>query len=316
MNGSVAHRVVVVGGGFAGVQAVRGLADAPAEVTLVDRQNYTLFQPLVYQVATGALSPAEIAVPLRRILRRQRNARVVLAEVTGFDLDAREVVLDDLPNGAGQTRLGYDTLVVATGSRYSYFGHQDWATHAPELKSLAGALDIRSRILGAFEAAEVEPDPERRRSWLTFVVAGGGPTGVEMAGQIAEVARDALRGDFREIDTTAARVLLVEAGDRILATFPPSLSRKATHALEQLGVTPLTGHTVVGVTRAARGRALPSARGTAERWRGCGRRPPRAVPCGLVVDLAEVPSQRVAGDLGDLPRHLDAGRPAADDDQA
>ena len=247
MTGTTRHRVVVVGGGFAGVQAVRGLADAPVEVTLVDRQNYTLFQPLVYQVATGALSPAEIAVPLRRIFRRQPNARVVLAEVTGFDLDRREVVLDDLPNGEGQTRLGYDTLVVATGSRYSYFGHEDWETHAPELKSLAGALDIRSRILGAFEAAEVEPDPERRRNWLTFVVVGGGPTGVEMAGQIAEVARDALRGDFREIDTTAARVLLVEAGDRILATFPPSLSRKATHALRQLGVTPLTGHTVVGV---------------------------------------------------------------------
>src|SRR6476659_1657589 len=170
MTGTTRHRVVVVGGGFAGVQAVRGLADAPVEVTLVDRQNYTLFQPLVYQVATGALSPAEIAVPLRRIFRRQPNARVVLAEVTGFDLDRREVVLDDLPNGEGQTRLGYDTLVVATGSRYSYFGHEDWETHAPELKSLAGALDIRSRILGAFEAAEVEPDPERRRSWLTFVV--------------------------------------------------------------------------------------------------------------------------------------------------
>jgi NADH dehydrogenase len=241
------HRVVVVGGGFAGLQAVRGLTDAPVEVTLVDRENYTLFQPLVYQVATGALSPAEIAMPLRRIFRRQRNARVVLAEVAGFDLDRREVLLDGLPNGKGPTRLGYDTLVVAAGSRYSYFGHEDWAAHAPELKSLAGALDIRSRILGAFEAAEVEPDPERQASWLTFVVVGGGPTGVEMAGQIAEVARDALRGDFRAIDTAAARVLLVEASDRILGTFPPSLSRKATHALEQLGVTPLTGHTVVGV---------------------------------------------------------------------
>ena len=247
MSGSATHRVVVVGGGFAGVQAVRGLRDAPVEVTLVDRQNYTLFQPLVYQVATGALSPAEIAMPLRRIVRRQRNTRVVLAEVTGFDLEQREVILDGLPNGDGPARLGYDTLVVAAGSRYSYFGHEDWEEHAPELKSLAGALDIRNRILAAFEAAELEPDPDRRRSWLTFVVVGGGPTGVEMAGQIAEVARDALRGDFREIDTTTARVLLVEAGDRILAAFPPSLSRKATHALEELGVTPLSGHTVVGV---------------------------------------------------------------------
>ncbi len=247
MTGSAKHQVVVVGGGFAGLQAVRGLGDTPVEVTLVDRQNYTLFQPLVYQVATGALSPAEIAMPLRRIFRRQRNIRVVLAEVTGFDLERREVLLDDLPNGDGPTSLGYDTLVVAAGSRYSYFGHEDWAEHAPELKSLAGALDIRNRILGAFEAAELEPDQDRRRSWLTFVVVGGGPTGVEMAGQIAEVARDALRGDFREVDTSTARVLLVEAGDRILAAFPPSLSRKAAHALEELGVTPLAGHTVVDV---------------------------------------------------------------------
>jgi NADH dehydrogenase len=247
MSGTATHRVVVVGGGFAGLQAVRGLRGAPVEVTLVDRQNYTLFQPLVYQVATGALSPAEIAMPLRRIVRRQRNARVVLAEVIGFDLERREVILDDLPNGDGPTHLDYDTLVVAAGSRYSYFGHEDWEAHAPELKSLAGALDIRNRILAAFEAAELEPDPDRRQSWLTFVVVGGGPTGVEMAGQIAEVARDALRGDFREIDTTTARVLLVEAGDRILATFPPSLSRKATRALEELGVTPLSSHTVVGV---------------------------------------------------------------------
>jgi NADH dehydrogenase len=247
MTGSAKHQVVVVGGGFAGLQAVRGLGDTPVEVTLVDRQNYTLFQPLVYQVATGALSPAEIAMPLRRIFRRQRNVRVVLAEVTGFDLERREVLLDDLPNGDGPTSLGYDTLVVAAGSRYSYFGHEDWAEHAPELKSLTGALDIRNRILGAFEAAELEPDQDRRRSWLTFVVVGGGPTGVEMAGQIAEVARDALRGDFREVDTSTARVLLVEAGDRILAAFPPSLSRKAAHALEELGVTPLAGHTVVDV---------------------------------------------------------------------
>jgi NADH dehydrogenase len=175
----------------------------------------------------------------------------VLAEVTGFDLERREVILDDLPNGDGPTTLDYDTLVVAAGSRYSYFGHEDWEAHAPELKSLAGALDIRNRILAAFEAAELEPDPDLRQSWLTFVVVGGGPTGVEMAGQIAEVARDALRGDFRQIDTTTARVLLVEAGDRILATFPPSLSRKATRALEELGVTPLSGHTVVGVAESS-----------------------------------------------------------------
>jgi NADH dehydrogenase len=224
---------------------VRGLRRAPVEVTLVDRQNYTLFQPLVYQVATGALSPAEVAVPLRGILRRQRNARVVLAEVTGFDLERREVVLDRLPNGDGPATLEYDTLVVAGGSHYSYFGHDEWQEHAPELKSLAGALDIRERILAAFEAAEVEPDPVARQSWLTFVVVGAGPTGVEMAGQIAELGRDALRREFRSADTRTARVLLVEAADRVLPGFPESLSRKAARALEQLGVTPLAGHAVV-----------------------------------------------------------------------
>ena len=241
------HRVVVVGGGFAGLQVVRGLRRAPVEVTLVDRQNYMLFQPLVYQVATGSLSPAEIATPLRVVFRRQRNARVLLAEVTGFDLERREIVLDRLPNGARGATLAYDTLVVAGGSRYSYFGHDEWQAHAPELKSLVGALDIRSRILGAFEAAEVEASPERRQSWLTFVIVGAGPTGVEMAGQIAELAHDALRRDFRSTDTRTARVLLVEAADRVLPGFPDSLSRKAARALEKLGVTPLAGHTVVDV---------------------------------------------------------------------
>ncbi len=247
-RGEPTHKVVVVGGGFAGLQAVRGLRRAPVEVTLVDRQNYTLFQPLVYQVATGALSPAEIAMPLRAILRRQPNARVVLGEVTGFDLERREVLVDHLPNDEGwRANLGYDTLIVAGGSRYSYFGHDEWQTHAPELKSLGGALEIRSRVLAAFEAAEVESDPERRRGWLTFVVVGAGPTGVEMAGQIAELAHDVLRRDFRSVDTQTARVLLVEASDRVLTSFPESLSRKAARALEQLGVTPLAGHTVVDI---------------------------------------------------------------------
>jgi NADH dehydrogenase len=216
-------------------------------VTLVDRQNYTLFQPLVYQVATGALSPAEIAVPLRTIFRRQRNVRVVLGEVTGFDLDRRRVAVGGLPNGHGQESLPYDTLVVAGGARYSYFGHEGWRAHAPELKSLTGALEIRSRVLAAFEAAELEPDVRKRRGWLTFVVVGAGPTGVEMAGQIAELAHDTLRRDFRRAHTETARVLLVEAGGRVLPAFPASLSRKATHALERLGVSPLTDHTVVDV---------------------------------------------------------------------
>jgi NADH dehydrogenase len=248
MNGEAKHRVVVVGGGFAGLQAVRGLRRTPVDVTLVDRQNFMLFQPLAYQVATGALSPAEVAMPLRSILRRQRNAHVLLAEVTGFDLERHEIVLDRLPNESGEARIGFDTLVVSGGSRYSYFGHDDWQAHAPELKSLAGALEIRSRVLTAFEAAEVETDPDRRRAWLTFVVVGAGPTGVEMAGQIAELAHDALRRDFRSVDTRATRVLLVEAADRVLTSFPESLSRKAERALVDLGVTPLVGHTVVDVT--------------------------------------------------------------------
>jgi NADH:ubiquinone reductase (H+-translocating) len=246
-----ARRVVVVGGGFGGIQAVRGLRRAPVSVTLVDRQNFHLFQPLAYQVATGSLSPAEIASPLRAVFKRQENVRVLLAEVTGFDLDRREVTLDHLANGRRRTTLGYDTLVVAGGSHYSYFGRDDWRPHAPELKSLEGALEIRSRILRAFEAAELETDEARRRSWLTFVVVGAGPTGVEMAGQIAELARDTLRRDFRSVDTRAARVLLVEALDRVLTSFPESLSRKTEHALRQLGVTTLLGHTVVDIAHAS-----------------------------------------------------------------
>ena len=256
------RRVVVVGGGFGGLQAARKLGGAPVDVTLVDRQNFHLFQPLVYQVATGALSAAEVAAPLRGVFKRQANVRVVLAEVSGFDLERRQVLLDHLPNGARGERLDYDTLVVAGGSRYSYFGHDDWRERAPELKSLAGALDIRNRILTAFEAAEIEPDEERRRSWLTFVVVGGGPTGVEMAGQIAELARETLRRDFRHVDTRAARVLLVETADRILTGFPPSLSHKGERALEKLGVTPFVGHTVVDVGSASV--AIRSANGEIE----------------------------------------------------
>ena len=244
-RGGARPRVVVVGGGFAGLQVVRGLRRAPVDVTLVDRQNYSLFQPLVYQVATGALAAAEVAAPLRSVFKRQRNARVVLAEATGFDLDRRRLILGRLANGRPAEALGYDTLVVAGGSQYSYFGHPEWAEHAPQLKSLDGALDIRTRVLAAFEAAEVEPDPDRRLAWLTFVVVGAGPTGVEMAGQIAELARDTLRRDFRSADTRAARVLLVEAGSRVLAQFPEALSARAQRALVKLGVTPMPGHTVV-----------------------------------------------------------------------
>ena len=238
---------MVVGGGFGGLLVVKGLRRADVDVTLVDRQNYHLFQPLAYQVATGGLSAPEIATPLRRILRRQRNARVLMAEVSAFDLEHRQVRLDKLANGADGVILDYDELVVAAGSAYSYFGHDDWAPHAPELKSLAGAFELRSRILSSFEAAEVELDDAERRAWLTFVVVGAGPTGVEMAGQIAELARDVLHRELREVDTRGARVLLVEAGPRVLSTFPESLSHRAERALGKLGVTVLLGSMVVGV---------------------------------------------------------------------
>jgi NADH dehydrogenase len=240
------QRVVIVGGGFGGLFAARALKGADVDLTLIDRRNFHLFQPLAYQVATGALSPAEIAAPLRALFKRQRNTRVVLGEVVDLDLRQREVLVEQLPNG-DTAAIQYDTLVVAGGSHYSYFGHEEWRPFAPELKSLEGALDIRTRILRAFEAAEIEEDPEARSSWLTFVVVGAGPTGVEMAGQIAELARDTLRGDFRSIDTTAATVLLVEAADRVLPNFHPMSSRKAAHALERLGVSLLIGRPVVGI---------------------------------------------------------------------
>ncbi|HEV8460438.1 MAG TPA: NAD(P)/FAD-dependent oxidoreductase [Gaiellaceae bacterium] len=240
------QRVVVVGGGFGGLQAVRGLRHADVQVTLVDRQNFHLFQPLAYQVATGSLSDVEIAVPLRQILGHQRNAEVLLGEVTGIDLDARRVTVADLPN-KGTTELEYDTLVVGGGARYSYFGHDEWAPYAPELKSLAGALDLRNRILGAFEAAETERDPAERSAWLTFVIVGAGPTGVEMAGQIAELGQDVLHHEYRAMDTRETKVLLVEASPHVLGAYPDSLSRSAERQLRSLGVTPMLETTVVGI---------------------------------------------------------------------
>src|SRR3954447_4332844 len=246
----MAHRVVVVGGGFGGLNAVHGLRDAPVDVTLVDRRNFHLFQPLLYQVATGSLSPGEIAMPLRAVFRRQENVRVLLAEVTGFDLDGRRVLLGSTAAGDTPRELPYDSLVVSGGVRYSYFGHDDWRAFAPSLKSLEDALEIRRRILLAFEAAEVEPDPAARSAWLTFVVVGAGPTGVELAGQIAEIARNTRR-DFRSIDPASARIVLVEGLDRVLSTFPPGLSAKAARSLERLGVDVLVSHTVVGVDATA-----------------------------------------------------------------
>jgi NADH dehydrogenase len=241
------HRVVVVGGGFAGLYAVRKLRHAPVDVTLVDRRNFHLFQPLVYQVATGALTPGEIASPLRGVFKRDENVRVVLGEVTGFDLAAKEVVVERSPAGDARRTIPYDSLVVAGGSSYSYFGRDEWRPLAPDIKTIESALEVRRRILTAFEAAEDEADPDRRAAWLTFLVVGAGPTGVELAGQIAEIARDTLRRDFRRVDTRAARIYLVEMADRILPLFPARLSTRATRALEQLGVTPMPGHRVVDI---------------------------------------------------------------------
>jgi NADH:ubiquinone reductase (H+-translocating) len=240
-------RVVVVGGGFGGLQVVKALAGGNAEITLVDRHNYHLFQPLSYQVATGSLSPGEIAVPLRRIFRRHRNVRVVVGEVAGVDLERRELSVAPVIVGTAARLLPYDILVVAGGSSYAYFGHDQWRSLALEVKSLDSALQVRGRILQAFEAAELEDDPDTRSSWLTFVVVGAGPTGVEMAGQIAELARDTLPREFRHADPRTGRVLLVEMADRVLTSFPPVLSHHAARSLERLGVELLLGHTLVDV---------------------------------------------------------------------
>jgi len=247
MSDNGRHRVVVIGGGFGGLQAVHRLRRADVAVTLVDRRNFHLFQPLSYQVATGALSAAEVCFPLRWIFRRHRNVRVMMAEVTDFDLDGRAVHVRPEAGEEPPFMLPYDTLIVAGGSYYGYFGHDEWQEVAREVKSLESALAVRAQILGAFEAAELETDAARRHAWLTFVVVGGGPTGVEMAGQIGELARGTLRREFRSIDPADARVLLVETADRILTSFPPSLSAKATRALENLGVTPMLGHTVIEI---------------------------------------------------------------------
>ena len=223
------HRTVIIGGGFGGLYAARALRRAPVEITLLDRRNYHLFQPLLYQVATAALNPSDIAAPIRRVFRRQHNCRVILAEATAVDVARKCVVLVD-------GMLPYDFLIIATGATHSYFGHDEYARLAPGLKSIEDALEMRRRVLLAFEAAEREPDPGMRRAWLTFVVVGAGPTGVELAGALAEIARHALARDFRAFDPSAARVVLVEGLPRVLNAFPEELSAKAVTQLERLGV--------------------------------------------------------------------------------
>jgi len=225
---SGAARVVIVGNGFAGLACARRLARAPVRVTLVDRRNHHLFQPLLYQVATAALNPGDIAAPIRGILRGQANADVVLGEVTAIDRERRKVVLAD-------GELAWDFLVVATGANHAYFGHDEWARFAPGLKTVEDALEIRRRVLLAYERAEREDDPERRRAWLTFVVVGGGATGVELAGALAEIGRHSLVRDFRRIDSSQARIVLIEAAPRLLPPFVEMLAAKAKAQLERLG---------------------------------------------------------------------------------
>ena len=234
------HRVVIVGGGFAGLYAARTLKDEKVEITLIDRRNFHLFQPLLYQVATGGLSAVDIAAPLRVTLRGAKNINTLLGEVIGFDVKRRVVVMRE-------REIPYDSLIVASGAHHHYFGNPQWEEFAPGLKTLEDAQEIRRRILSAFEAGEVEPDPARRNAWLTFVIVGGGPTGVELAGALGEIANDTLQGEFRHIRPEEAEIFLVEAAPQILGTYPPDLAAKAEESLHGLGVLTLTGARVVAI---------------------------------------------------------------------
>ena len=236
-----APRIVIVGCGFGGLWAAQALARAPVELTVIDRTNHHLFTPLLYQVATAGLSAPSIAGPIRHILAHQRNATVLYGEVRAIDPARRAVVME---NGE---EIAYDYLILAAGTTHSYFGHDEWAPYAPGLKTLEDAIEIRRRVLLAFEHAERERDPVKRSAWLTFVVVGGGATGVELAGTFAEIARHTLRGEFRRIDPHNARVVLVEGADRVLPPYPPDLSAKAQRALERLGVTVWPGRRVTGI---------------------------------------------------------------------
>ena len=240
MAGPLPH-VVILGAGFGGLTAARALKRAPVRITVIDRANHHLFQPLLYQVATAALSPADISAPIRRILRRQKNVEVLLAEATAIDMPSRRVILAD-------GEVEYDFLIVATGATHAYFGHDEWERLAPGLKTLKDALQIRQRILMAFEIAEREPDERLRREWMTFVIVGAGPTGVELAGTLAEVARQTLARDFRHIDTSQARVVLVEAATKVLGTFDNALSARAQDQLKKLGVEVRLGVPVSEIT--------------------------------------------------------------------
>jgi NADH dehydrogenase len=303
--------VVIVGGGFAGLCAARALRGAPVDVTLLDRRNHHVFQPLLYQVATAGLSAPEIAAPLRSIFRRQTNVAVLMAEVVSVDVPRRRVVLAD-----GETP--YDYLILATGATHSYFGHDDWARHAPGLKSIEDALEIRRRLFVAFERAERETDAAARRSWLTFVVVGGGPTGVELAGTVAEIARHTLRREFRRIDPSQARVLLLEGTDRVLPPYPPELSQKARQQLEGLGVevrpgalvTDVDGHGVCIGAERIESRTVMWAAGVAASplGRSLGAPVDRAGRVKVEKDLT-LPGRPEVFVVGDLAAVEQAGRP-------
>lgn len=235
------HHVVIVGGGFGGLYAAQSLGKAPVQVTLIDKRNFHLFQPLLYQVATGTLSPADISSPLRAVVSEHKNTTVIMGEVRDIRPEEKKLIM-----ASGE--VSYDTLIVATGVSHSYFGNDQWETVAPGLKTIEDALKMRQRIFMAFEAAEKETDPEKRRAWLTFVIVGGGPTGVELAGAIAELAFSTLKRDFRNIDTREAKVLLLEGMDRVLPPYTPDLSAKAEESLNRLGVTVQTKTMVTNIT--------------------------------------------------------------------
>jgi len=234
-------RVIIIGGGFGGLYAAKSLARARVNITLADRRNYHLFQPLLYQVATAALNPSDIAAPIRAVLRKQKNVSVIMGDATGIDTERRIVTLAD---GA----LAYDILIIATGATHSYFGHPEWEESAPGLKTIEDALEIRRRVLRAFEAAERESDPTRQQAWLNFVIVGGGPTGVELAGALSEIARQTMIRDFRRINPSSARVILIEGLNRVLPPYPSVLSEKAAAQLRGLGVEVMTNAIVTSIT--------------------------------------------------------------------
>ena len=303
--------VVIVGAGFGGLYAAQALGRAPVRVTVIDRRNHHLFQPLLYQVATAALNPSDIAAPTRWILRKQRNTSVLLGEVTAVDLESKRVRLAD-------GEIGFDCLVLAPGVTHSYFGHDEWAAHAPGLKTIEDALEIRRRILLAYEAAEREGDAGRRREWMTFVIVGGGPTGAELAGALAEIARHALAEDFRAIDPREARIVLVEGLPRALSSFLPDLAEKARQALERLGVEVRTGTRVTGVD--ATGVTLDGERLAARTviWAAGVEASPLAPSLGVPLDRAgrvivepdlSVPGHPDAYVIGDLAAVVQDGAP-------